>query len=216
MFDFITELKLDNSLLHRNFDHAREAFEVLFALASQSYDPHARFDLGMSNLITRILKADYQRNLQLSTELVHQLLAVESLPQLHALLLATIRSITAPDAAPARPAPADMAARLRAYITAHAASPTLSLVDVADHFGYSVPYTSRFVKEVTGKTFTSFVAERRLIQIERALVTTPLPIKTIIEQNGYYDVANFTRKFKKLTGVTPGEYRRTHAISVAG
>ncbi|WP_262315798.1 helix-turn-helix transcriptional regulator [Lacticaseibacillus parakribbianus] len=214
MFDFTTELKLDNSLLHRNFDHAQEAFEVLFNLASQNYDPRARFDLGMSNLITRVLKADYQRNLQVSDELVRQLLAVESLSQLHTLLLKTIRVITAPEpVAQTADQPEDVGAKLRAYIEANAASPTLSLVDVADHFGYSVPYTSRYVKEVTGKTFTNFVAERRLVMIETALVTTSLPIKTIIEQNGYYDVANFTRKFKKLTGITPGEYRRTHAVA---
>ncbi|WP_461218852.1 helix-turn-helix domain-containing protein [Lapidilactobacillus salsurivasis] len=211
LFDFTSELKLDNSLIQGNYRNAQEAFEKLFNLASQSYDPRARFDLGMSNLITRILKADYQKHAEVNDELVSQLLMNESLSQLHGILLKTIQRITTADPTPTpTPTPAEQGEALRQYIIANVCSPTLSLVDVADHFDLSVPYTSRYIKEVTGKTFTDFVTERRMTMIQYALTTTDLPIKAIIEQHGYYDVASFTRKFKKLTGITPGAYRRTH------
>ncbi|MFD1432360.1 helix-turn-helix domain-containing protein [Lacticaseibacillus yichunensis] len=211
-FDFNNELKLDNSLLQGHFEPAREAFEVLFNLASQSYDPQDRFDIGISNLISRVLKADYEKHAEVNETLVHSLRTISSLSQLHGILLTAIKDITSASTADsgASSAEEDVASQLKQYVTDHACSPTLSLVDVADHFGFSVPYTSRYIKEITGKTFTAFVTEHRLLSIQRALITTTAPIKSIIEQNGYYDVANFTRKFKKMTGVTPGEYRRMH------
>ncbi|HCE11432.1 MAG TPA: hypothetical protein DEQ24_01410, partial [Enterococcus sp.] len=32
-------------------------------------------------------------------------------------------------------------------------------------------------------------------------------IKEIIQENGYYDVSNYTRKFRTIVGMTPGQYR---------
>jgi AraC-like DNA-binding protein len=43
--------------------------------------------------------------------------------------------------------------------------------------------------------------------VKRQLRETDKPIKEIVVQVGYLDVANFTRKFKKIVGVTPGQYR---------
>ncbi|MCU7700954.1 helix-turn-helix domain-containing protein [Enterococcus gallinarum] len=44
--------------------------------------------------------------------------------------------------------------------------------------------------------------------MKQELVETDLPIKEIIRDNGYYDVSNYTRKFRTIVGVTPGQYRK--------
>jgi AraC-like DNA-binding protein len=49
-----------------------------------------------------------------------------------------------------------------------------------------------------------------MARIRTALEQTKAPIKDIVTANGYYDVANFTRKFKKINGVTPTQYRQLH------
>ncbi|GGJ51978.1 helix-turn-helix domain-containing protein [Virgibacillus salexigens] len=84
----------------------------------------------------------------------------------------------------------------------------LSLENVALEFKLSVSYLSRFIKEQTGATFTQYVQELRMENVKKQLKETQHPIKDIVVAVGYKDVANFTRKFKKLIGVTPGEYRR--------
>ncbi|ERL64783.1 helix-turn-helix domain-containing protein [Schleiferilactobacillus shenzhenensis] len=207
-FDSANELKLENSLATGQFNAARDAFENLFNLASQSYDPSVRFDLSMSNLINQVLTADYHRHGQVNEELVQQMLSMESLSQLRVLLLSVIQDVTGPNSKDEKWNHTDIATEIENYIVANAASPTLSLVDVADHFHFSVPYTSRYVKEITGKTFTAFVQDIRFDRIRLALQTTDLTIKQIVETNGYYDVASFTRKFKKIMGMTPGQYRQ--------
>jgi YesN/AraC family two-component response regulator len=42
------------------------------------------------------------------------------------------------------------------------------------------------------------------------LTTTALSLNDITCQIGYIDTPSFLRKFHKLTGVTPGQYRKLH------
>ena len=84
----------------------------------------------------------------------------------------------------------------------------LSLESVAFKFQLSVSYLSRFFKEQSGTTFTQYVQDLRMNEVKRLLKETNQPIKDIVVEVGYKDVANFTRKFKKIIGVTPGQYRK--------
>lgn len=83
----------------------------------------------------------------------------------------------------------------------------LSLESIAVEFQLSVSYLSRFIKEQTGVNFTRFVQDLRMEDVKKRLRETDFPIKEIVADVGYKDVANFTRKFKKTVGVTPGQYR---------
>jgi len=96
------------------------------------------------------------------------------------------------------------------YIGQNYRSPELSLEYLAEKYDYSAPYLSKVIKEETGMTFTKYVQDLRLNYIKEKLVETNLPIKDIINQGGYYDVSNFSRKFKKLLGITPGQYRELY------
>jgi AraC-like DNA-binding protein len=83
----------------------------------------------------------------------------------------------------------------------------LSLESIAFEFQLSVSYLSRFIKGQTGVTFTQYLQDLRMEDVKKQLKETDKPIKEIVVQVGYLDVANFTRKFKKIVGVTPGQYR---------
>ncbi|WP_052737966.1 helix-turn-helix domain-containing protein [Bacillus sp. SA1-12] len=83
----------------------------------------------------------------------------------------------------------------------------LSLESIAIKFQLSVSYVSRFIKGQTGVTFTQYLQDLRMEDVKKQLKETDKSIKEIVIQAGYLDVANFTRKFKKIVGVTPGQYR---------
>ncbi|MCJ7840605.1 helix-turn-helix domain-containing protein [Lederbergia sp. NSJ-179] len=97
---------------------------------------------------------------------------------------------------------------LLSYIQEHFKDYDLSLEGLADHFELSVPYLSKFIKEQTGETFTQYVLSLRMEEVKKQLRETNQPIKEIVAHVGYKDVANFTRRFKQLEGVTPGQYRK--------
>jgi transcriptional regulator GlxA family with amidase domain len=60
----------------------------------------------------------------------------------------------------------------------------------------------------TGETTISYVQRIRVERAKRALETGSAPIEEISWAVGYEDPASFRRLFKRLTGLTPGEYRR--------
>ena len=43
--------------------------------------------------------------------------------------------------------------------------------------------------------------------VKKQLRDSDEPIKDIVIRAGYIDVANFTRKFRNMEGLTPGAYR---------
>ncbi|MGN7454261.1 AraC family transcriptional regulator [Paenibacillus pasadenensis] len=85
---------------------------------------------------------------------------------------------------------------------------SLSLESVADEHGISPSHFSRSFKEKTGLNFTAYVWQLRIDEVKRQLDATADPLKDIIQRVGYLDTPNFIRKFKKETGMTPGQYRK--------
>ncbi|WP_163536234.1 helix-turn-helix domain-containing protein [Gracilibacillus sp. YIM 98692] len=92
----------------------------------------------------------------------------------------------------------------------------LSLEQIAITFKLSASYVSRFIKEQTGYTFKQYVQYLRMTEVKRQLIETEKPIKAVVLDVGYKDVANFTRKFKNEMGMTPGKYRQFYSQTVRG
>ena len=66
----------------------------------------------------------------------------------------------------------------------------------------------RRFRAATGETTISYVQRIRLERAKRALETGNTPIEQISWDVGYEDAASFRRLFKRIVGVTPGDYRR--------
>lgn len=93
------------------------------------------------------------------------------------------------------------------YIYQHFADANLSVDSLAEEFRLSESAVRKIVREMTDTTLLSYVTTLRLAYVKKQLAETEQPIKEIVEAAGYLDVSNFTRKFKSLEGVTPGQYR---------
>jgi len=74
--------------------------------------------------------------------------------------------------------------------------------------GLSARTFKRRFRAATGETTISYVQRIRVERAKRALETASAPIEEISWGVGYEDPASFRRLFKRLTGLTPGEYRR--------
>ncbi|WP_426445478.1 helix-turn-helix domain-containing protein [Paenibacillus sp. S-38] len=94
-----------------------------------------------------------------------------------------------------------------AYIHEHYRSCDFSVQGMARHFGMAVPNLSQYFKDQTGETLLDYTTRLRIEKVKELLASQDLPVKTIAEQVGYHNVSSFIRRFKQLTGVTPGEYR---------
>lgn len=94
-----------------------------------------------------------------------------------------------------------------AYIQTHFDNCEFTLQGMAEHFGVALPNLGQFFKDRTGQTLLEYTTFLRMEKAKMILTSTPLQLKTVAEEVGYYNVSSFIRRFKQLTGVTPGEYR---------
>lgn len=86
----------------------------------------------------------------------------------------------------------------------------VTLEDVAREFNFSVGYCSRYIKSVTGYTFSQLKTKLIFEYVARRLVTTNDSITDLSIGMGYENPENFIRAFKKYYHMTPTEYRKMH------
>jgi YesN/AraC family two-component response regulator len=72
----------------------------------------------------------------------------------------------------------------------------------------TVPAFCRYFKKQSGKTFTQFVNEYRIIYACRQLKESSKMITTIAEESGYKNFSYFNKQFQKFTGKTPSMFRQ--------
>ncbi|MBQ8231169.1 MAG: helix-turn-helix transcriptional regulator [Lachnospiraceae bacterium] len=94
------------------------------------------------------------------------------------------------------------------YINVNYKDGTLGLDALAAHFNMSVSYVSRYIKKHSGMNYMEYVTRIRIDEACRLLKETDMSIQDITYEVGYSDNVSFSRKFKALKGVTPGEYRK--------
>lgn len=63
------------------------------------------------------------------------------------------------------------------------------------------------IKLTTGKSPCDFMEERLLLEAQKLLRETGMPIADIAQRFRYNDPTNFTKFFKGMCGMTPREYR---------
>lgn len=83
----------------------------------------------------------------------------------------------------------------------------ITLDDIASQFYIAPSYASRYVKKLTGISFSELMKGCRFYVATLMLSTTNKSISSISEQVGYDNPENFIRAFKKEYGVTPSQYR---------
>ncbi len=89
----------------------------------------------------------------------------------------------------------------------------ISLSDLALRSLISKNYFSKLFKEVTGTNVSDYIQYLRTEQACNLLRTTGRKVTDIAEQAGFTDMKFFYEVFKKITGKTPGEYRKMGGYS---
>lgn len=94
------------------------------------------------------------------------------------------------------------------YIDKHYAE-DLSLSFFSDRFNYSPTYLSMKFKAECGMNFTEALQRARLKQALFLISTSNKTVPEIAEIIGYNDTKFFLKIFKKYTGMTPREFKKT-------
>lgn len=85
----------------------------------------------------------------------------------------------------------------------------ISAIDIADKVCMSYSWFRKIFKENTGLSPYQYIQELRIKRGKELLISTTLTSQEIAYKVGYTDPLHFGVAFKKKTGLTPGNYRKT-------
>ncbi|WP_297704876.1 AraC family transcriptional regulator [uncultured Eudoraea sp.] len=85
----------------------------------------------------------------------------------------------------------------------------ITLSEISDKAGMTVPSFCRYFKKITNKTFIQFVNEYRLVHASKLLAEQPMSITDVCFESGFNNFSHFNKSFKAFTGQNPSEYRNT-------
>jgi len=83
----------------------------------------------------------------------------------------------------------------------------VTMKDMALEFGYEYHYLSALFNEAFGMNFKEFINIVRYNKACRALLDKNKDMVAICDECGFGSVRNLNRVFKKMSGITPREYR---------
>ncbi len=96
--------------------------------------------------------------------------------------------------------------RVKQYVEGHYCQ-NLSLSTLSDRFCVESTYLSRSFKQETGENLVVFIAKCRVARAREHIASSDIPFSGVASLVGYDDYAYFNRVFRKVTGMSPSEYR---------
>ncbi len=96
------------------------------------------------------------------------------------------------------------------YIQDHYMDP-LTLEELGDVVGFSSSYFSTVFRKETGKTFLEYLTDIRIEEAKKILIETSGTIESVSREIGMNDYKRFSKVFRKMTGITPKEYRNLYS-----
>jgi AraC-like DNA-binding protein len=99
-----------------------------------------------------------------------------------------------------------MVSRAKEFIEDHQAE-DLSLTDVARAVNASTFYFCKVFKKSTGINFTDYVSRVRIEKAKNLALNPNLRISEIAFEVGFQSLTHFNRVFKRITGMSPTQYR---------
>ncbi len=84
----------------------------------------------------------------------------------------------------------------------------LNLENISAEFFIDSCYLSRIFKKTVGMSFVDYINNVRVMEAKKLLIATDESIISIAENVGFKSNTHFGRVFKKITGISPLQYRK--------
>lgn len=212
-YPYPQEQKLLSAICRRQADEIEADVKEICAYISGHADSHDHIRYmcnGVTQSVVRLfseMKADFSlwgEAPLFSTERMNTMdQFARRLTQFCLLLLENLGQSVQPSNSP-------LVADAEHYIRGCFSDPECTAESVAGQMGVSLSHLTRVFKEQYGCTLVQYIDQLRMEKARRTLCETNEKISAIIERCGFANESNFIRKFKKIEGVTPIQYRQLH------
>lgn len=211
------EYKLLNCIRSGNGERAKEIIENVLeeSLSAEHIDINIVKCL-MFNLVGTLMKAlneikTEESLLKLRLEEASEVLECENIRQMKERLLQMLETICGMVSAEALDTTHDgLTKNIQQYIQQNYANMDLSIALLGEAFHKSPSYLGKLFKKEMDCGILDYINEVRIQNAKTMLKETSLSIQEVSGKAGFSSSTAFIRIFKKLTGITPGEYRKLH------
>jgi AraC-like DNA-binding protein len=93
-------------------------------------------------------------------------------------------------------------------------SKAYSLAELSAEYHISKYYLSHIFKTVTGYSVMDYLKALRIAKAKALLTKTTESVSEIVKICGFSDSSNFSREFKRNTGLSPRDFRKKHCIKI--
>lgn len=101
----------------------------------------------------------------------------------------------------------EFAQSVAAYLTENFTDPDLGVNTAAAHFDLTPTYFSRLFRDGMQISIMDFITQLRISRAQELLTGTNRTIAAVAEASGFLSSNVFIKTFKRIAGVTPGQYR---------
>ncbi|SON54533.1 Bacillibactin transport regulator [Hartmannibacter diazotrophicus] len=93
--------------------------------------------------------------------------------------------------------------------------PDLTLDRLARRAGIPARQISSAINRRFGRNISQVVNEYRVEDAKRRLAETDEPVTSVMFESGFQTKSNFNREFRRVTGMSPSDYRRSAEVAVS-
>ncbi len=97
---------------------------------------------------------------------------------------------------------------IQGFIDENYCKDNICITLIADAVKITPTYLSHLFKENTGISVMRYIEQRRMEKVKQLLCDTSLTVNEIANQTGFTNSAVLIRTFKKINGITPGQFRQ--------
>jgi len=97
---------------------------------------------------------------------------------------------------------------VKKYIEIHCADPNLNVSLIGDAFQMKATYLSKLFRDATGEGALDYIGRIRIEKAKLLLRNNNATLEEAANQCGFQSLNTFIRIFKKVEGITPGQYKR--------
>lgn len=88
----------------------------------------------------------------------------------------------------------------------------ITVAELAKRANLQHDYFSRIFLQSTGERPLNYIHEKRIERAQYLIATTSFSFSKIAEETGFENVPYFSKIFKKVTSLTPGEYKKQNEL----
>ncbi len=100
-----------------------------------------------------------------------------------------------------------LANQIRQFVHCNYANPDLNITMIGESFDMKATYLSKLFRDHTGEGLLDYINQTRIEKAKLLLREERIPLEELASQAGFQNLNTFIRIFKKIEGITPGQYR---------